>query len=269
MKYKLIKYISIVVTSVVLFSNPLSAKTVEEKGSKVDSEKIKLINIAGQQRMLSQRIAKDYLYVGKNIALTKTKQQLKVSLEKFFKSHKILVKSISDPEIRNLLEFVELSSNEFKETSTKPFNLDNAQLILDLSESMLEGSQYVVDSLNASLKFDSSKTIERAAIQRMFSQRIAKYYIAYQSGIKDQNTISSMKKTVKSFQENLNFLLKNKINTPVITKKLNEINKLWKIVHKFYNNIEKGGLPLIVFDTTDKITQKMDEVTTLYISIYK
>lgn len=269
MNNKLIKYITIVGISVLLFLNPLGAKTVTEKGEKVNSEKIKLINIAGKQRMLSQRIAKDYLYVGKNIAMTKTQRQLQVSLENFFKSHKRLVKSISDPEIQNLLEFVELSSNEFKEISNKPFNLDNAQLILDLSESMLEGSQYVVDSLNASLKLDAFNIIERSAKQRMLSQRIAKYYIAYQSGIKDQNTVKSMKKTVKNFQKNLNFLLKNKTNTPVISEKLNEINKLWKIVHKFYNNIEKGGLPLIVFDTTDKITKKMDEITTLYIAIYK
>lgn len=270
MNNTLIQYISIVTTSVLLFFHPLSAKTITEKGNKINSEKIKLINIAGQQRMLSQRIAKDYLYVGKNIAMTKTQKQLQRSLEKFFQLHKVLVKSISDPEIQNLLEFVALSFNEFKETSNKPFNLDNAQLILDLSESMLEGSQYVVDSLNASLKFDSFiNIIEKSEKQRMLSQRIAKYYIAYQSGIKDQNTVSSMKNTVKNFQKNLNFLLKNKINTPMISKKLHEINKLWKIVHKFYNNIEKGGLPLIVFTTTDKITKKMDEVTTLYIALYK
>jgi len=267
MNYKL--YIRIVAISILLFSNLLSAKTVDRKSSKVNSEKTKLMNIAGKQRMLSQRIAKDYLYVGKNIAMTKTEKELKVSLEEFFKSHKVLVKSISNPEIRNLLAFVALSSNELKETSNKPFTLDNAQLILDLSESMLEGSQYVVDSLNTSLQSNAYKIIERAGKQRMLAQRIAKYYIAYQSGIKDQNTVNSMKKTVKSFQKNLDFLLNNKNNTPIIRKKLNEINKLWKIVHKFYNNIEKGGLPLIVFNTTDKITEKMDEVTRLYISMYQ
>ena len=103
----------------------------------------------------------------------------------------------------------------------------------------------------------------------MLSQRIAKYYISYQSGIKDKNTVDMMKETVKLFSQNLKSLKKYDINTPQINRKLAEVDRLWKIVHKFYNNIEKGGLPLIVFNTTDNITKKMDEITKMYISLHK
>jgi hypothetical protein len=236
---------------------------------KQNNEQVNLMNIAAKQRMLSQRIAKDYLYIHKNIAVTKTKSELENSLVDFFKAHKILVASIKDEDIHNLLEFVELSSTDFKDTSNQKFSLDNAQLILDLSESMLEGSQYIVDSLKSSIKNEQSKIIEISGKQRMLSQRIAKYYIAYQSGIKDENTIRSMKETVIEFSENLAILIGNKKNTTLIQKKINEINKLWKIVHKFYNNIEKGGLPLIVFNTTNKISRKMNEITQLYLAIEK
>ena len=78
-----------------------------------------------------------------------------------------------------------------------------------------------------------------------------------------------MKQTVTQFNQNLNTLLNHKNNSYLILKKINEVNKLWKIVHKFYNNIEKGGLPLIVFNTTDKITNKMNEITHLYLSLEK
>ena len=251
-----------VMTTLILFS--FTNLLAQEKETKV-----KLINIAAKQRMLSQRIAKDYLYVHKNIAMSKTEKELQVSLKNFFDAHTILVRSIKDEEIKNLLAFVELSSNDFNQTIHKSFTLDNAQLILDLSESMLEGSQYIVDSLKHSIKQEESKIIEIAGKQRMLAQRIAKYYIAYQTGIKDENTVRSMKQTVTEFNQNLNTLLSHKQNTPLIRKKINEVNKLWKIVHKFYNNIEKGGLPLIVFNTTDKITKKMNEITQLYLSVHK
>jgi hypothetical protein len=78
-----------------------------------------------------------------------------------------------------------------------------------------------------------------------------------------------MHETVKLFNDSHEILMLNKENTPEINRKLNEIEKLWKIVHKFYLNIEKGGLPHIVFSTTDKITTKMNEVTKLYVEIYK
>jgi len=230
---------------------------------------IELINIAGKQRMLSQRIAKDYLYIGKRVARSKADRQLKKSLKDFLVSHKKLLLSINNPEIKNLLDFVDLSSNDFRDIASQDFSLDNAQLILDLSESMLEGSQYVFNSLLKRFKIKESKIIGKATKQRMLSQRIAKYYISYQSGIKDKNTVDMMKESVKLFSKNLQELKKNSTNTPQINRKLGEVDRLWKIVHKFYNNIEKGGLPLIVFNTTDNITKKMDEITKMYISLHK
>jgi len=237
--------------------------------AKEEAKNVKLIDIAGKQRMLSQRIAKDYLYLHKNIATNKTEKELQISIKNFFQSHKILVNSIKNEEIKNLLNFVELSSNDFNQTIHKSFTLDNAQLILDLSESMLEGSQYIVDSIKSTTKEQESKIIDIAGKQRMLAQRIAKYYIAYQTGIKDENTVRSMKQAVIEFNNNLTILLTNKENTPAIQEKIDGVNKLWKIVHKFYNNIEKGGLPLIVFNTTDNITKKMNEITQLYLELHK
>jgi len=263
MNNKIIKQIALIFLSLLLLSNMLVA--IENSATNIS----KLIDIAGKQRMLSQRIAKDYLYVGKRVATSKAKKQLTLSLAEFLKIHNELGSLITDPEIHNLLDFVSLSLDDLKSVSSKKFNLDNAQLILDLSESMLEGNQYIVDSLKEKYKIKNFDLLEKTAKQRMLSQRIAKYYIAYQSGIKDENTVNSMKETVKQFSKNLNLLLKNKKNMLKLNNKLKEIEKLWKIVHKFYNNIEKGGLPLIVFNTTDKITKKMDEVTKIYINSTK
>jgi hypothetical protein len=153
---------------------------------------------------------------------------------------------------------------ELEEIAQKPFSLDNAQLVLDLSESMLEGSQYVVDSLKNKVKTQSSAIVDASGKQRMLAQRIAKYYIAYQSGIKDKNTVDQMKATVELFDRNNKTLINNANNTATITQKLKKINMLWKIVYKFYLNIEKGGLPFIVFSSTDDITGKMNQVTELY-----
>ena len=223
-----------------------------------------LINVAGKQRMLSQRIAKDYLYIGKKVAVDKATKQLEKSLKEFTRSQKFLDQSIPDPEIKNLITFVNLSESELEETAKKPFSLDNAQLVLDLSESMLEGSQYIVDSLKGQAKQKDSVVVATSGKQRMLAQRIAKYYIAYQSGIKDKNTVDQMKTTVKLFDNNNKALLNNVGNTTEISQELQRVNRLWKIVHKFYLNIEKGGLPFIVFTSTDDITGKMDAITEEY-----
>ncbi|MCF6207411.1 MAG: type IV pili methyl-accepting chemotaxis transducer N-terminal domain-containing protein [Sulfurovum sp.] len=233
------------------------------------AEIVKLVDVAGKQRMLSQRIAKDYLYIGKKVAVSKAEKQMKASLDEMLSAHKVLVDSINDSEIKNLLSFVELSMEDFKATANEPFNLDNAQLIIDLSESMLEGSQYVVDSLKEKVKVKESAIVGKSGKQRMLAQRIAKYYIAYQAGIKDKNTVDQMKAAVAEFSKAHKALMENPNNTPEINRRLNEIDRLWKIVYKFYLNIEKGGLPLIVFNTTDDITKKMNKITELYVELYK
>jgi len=261
MKCQRIKGLTVFFIALLIVTNTVSAKG--NLSSKV--EESELLNMAGKQRMLSQRIAKDYLYIGKNIAKSKASRELKESMEEFSQTHKILDAHITNPEIKNLLKFVALSSGEFKALAKEKFSLENAQLILDLSESMLEGSQYVFNSLKNELQVKEVDLIALAAKERMLSQRIAKYYISYQSGIKDKNSVEMMKETVNHFGDNLRTLMNNSSNTPEINQKLAEINKLWQIVHKFYINIEKGGLPLIVFNTTDNITKKMDEVTKLYL----
>ena len=264
--------LAIAATMVVMGSvgTPLHAAPAKQTVNKAAvADIVNLIDIAGKQRMLSQRIAKDYLYMGKKVAVSKAKKQMKASIKEIVDTHKILIKSINDPEIQNLLSFVELSMEDFKATANEPFNLDNAQLIIDLSESMLEGSQYVVDSLKSKVKVKESAIVGKAGKQRMLAQRIAKYYIAYQAGIKDKNTVDQMKAAVAEFSAAHKVLMANPNNTPEINRRLNEIDRLWKIVYKFYLNIEKGGLPLIVFNTTDDITKKMDKITALYVALSK
>jgi len=274
MKKIWIKNISMAAAALFVMSGTTSTLLAEETptvatNKAVIADIVKLIDVAGKQRMLSQRIAKDYLYIGKKVAVSKAQKQLKTSLDELVTSHKVLVDSINDPEIQNLLSFVELSIEDFKTTANEPFNLDNAQLIIDLSESMLEGSQYVVDSLKEKVEVKESAIVGKAGKQRMLAQRIAKYYIAYQAGIKDKNTIDQMKAAVADFSATHKELMENPNNTPEINRKLHEIDRLWKIVYKFYLNIEKGGLPLIVFNTTDDITKKMNRITQLYVELYK
>jgi len=78
-----------------------------------------------------------------------------------------------------------------------------------------------------------------------------------------------MKAAVNEFAKNLKFLMSNKDNTPSINQKFNNIAKLWKVVYKFYLSITKGGLPFIVYTSTDDITKNIDEITKLYVKLYE
>ncbi len=265
----LLKKTALIIGATLLFAPPavLSAPTQVKTMAKKDI--VHMINIAGQQRMLSQRIAKDYLYIGNKVAVRKATKQLALSIKFFKENQKIIDKSINDPEIKNLLSFVDMSMSELFSIVKKPYSFNDAQLVLDLSETMLEGSQYVVDYLKKKVNIKGSIMVDYSGKQRMLSQRIAKYYIAYQAGIRDKNTVNQMNASVAEFAKHHKVLMENKENTAKINQKLAQVDKLWKVVYKFYLNIEKGGLPFIVYTSTDNITSKMDEITKLYEKLYK
>ncbi len=223
-----------------------------------------IVDIAGKQRMLTQRMAKDYFYAGRGINKSNALKQLKASLVEFKTAQQRLGGEIKDEEIRNLIAFVDMSLQEFEALSNEAYSVENGTIMLDLSESMLEGSDYVVKALTENQK--SNVIVDISGKTRMLSQRIAKYYIAYQAGVKDDNTIIQMKETVKEFDNILKQLMSYEQNTPQITAELGEVDKMWKIVYKFYLNIEKGGLPKIVFSTTDSITAKMNEIVGMYVA---
>ena len=250
----------------VIVSN--SVKSSPSTTSINDSKMENIVDIAGRNRMISQKIAKDYIYIGNKVALGTAKIELKNALDEFGKNLSKIKLSVNDSEVKNMIDFVDMSFGDFKSVIKEPFNLDNAQIVLDLSESLLEGSQYIVDGLtknsSKTAKSAKDKLIAKSGKQRMLAQRIAKYYMTYQSGIKDKNTVRQMKDAVKEFEENLKFLMANPGNTVQINNKLNEVNRLWKIVHNFYLGIEKGGLPFIVFKSTNDITKEMDDITKLY-----
>lgn len=226
-----------------------------------------LINIAGMQRMLSQKIAKAYFFYGQGVRPDKTRKQLMDSINLFDKNYNVLLSNINDANIADMLVFVEMNKDELMPLAKQPFNKDNGALMLDFSETLLEASNDIVVRIEATTKAKKDKIVNISGRQRMLTQRIAKFYIAYQSGFKDVNTVNQLKQSMKEFEDAHVILAKNKQNTAQITTELNKVAKLWNIVSKFYNDVERGGLPVIVLSSTDKIMVSMNRVTKLYVEL--
>jgi len=172
---------------------------------------------------------------------------------KELEEHKAMLnKSIKDSNIQNLLAFIDMTYDDLKDVMKQPYSLDNAQVVMDDSEAIAEASTKIDRLLQKKL----SKRYTLPKGQRYLINQIAKYYIAYQVGIKDTNMVRQMKKTVITFDNLLKSMENYRGNTPKMKQTVQRIKRLWKIVHKFYLNIESGGLPLIVHQTTRKLEKE-------------
>lgn len=255
-----IKIITILFLAALATLNVQLVQAVENMGE--------LINKAGKQRMLSQRIAKDYFYVGLKLQESRARAQLDESLAEFQKNHADLKQQISDRGIRDMLTFVDLSLEEFLKVGKKPYTSDNGALMLDLSEAMLEASQNVVEQLEAKSKLKTAEAVNIAGRQRMLSQRVAKYYIAHKAGFQDPNTVQQLQKSVKDFESALRWLKEQPKNTPQLQTELANVDQLWETFRKIYVDVTNNNLPLIVFVTADKIMDNMNQITAMYAALY-
>ncbi len=94
-------------------------------------------NLAKQQVLLSKKLVSNYVQ-NKDISKTITKLENKQNK---------LSRQIQDPELNNLLKFMNICLNNIKTLSVKPHNHSNRQRIADLSSSIGEGSRYILNSI--------------------------------------------------------------------------------------------------------------------------
>jgi len=228
-----------------------------------NKQSIKILNIINHQRMLSQQITKAYLYAGNNINIDEANREIDKSLKEFKNSYHKISLLTKNKKLKSSMNFIKKSTKQFSTLSKKPLNTKNIKQILNLSESILNQSEQIISLLKKDINHNS-KFIAMLGQQEMLSQRIAKYYIAYKSD-KSQNNKINMKKSIEFFAKNHKKIMKNEVNNPRIKKRLKEIDRLWDIANNFYSDIEKSGeLPLTVFETTDKISQNMNEIIKIY-----
>ncbi|MCK4440873.1 MAG: type IV pili methyl-accepting chemotaxis transducer N-terminal domain-containing protein, partial [Sulfurovaceae bacterium] len=102
-------------------------------GSKLDPEKAKTINLAGRQRMLTQKMTKELLLVANGIDADANKENAKKTAELFESTLKDLIAKCKDDKIKTQLGVVEKLWAEYKDIVVKA---DTSDASLKKSEEM-------------------------------------------------------------------------------------------------------------------------------------
>jgi len=100
------------------------------------STKVSLINLAAKQESISKHIATDY-----------KKQGLMSTIKSLEAGQNQLKRDIHNPEVKNLMRFLDMCVNDLKVIATKPYSKQNAQRVSELGESLREGHHYVLLAL--------------------------------------------------------------------------------------------------------------------------
>ncbi len=224
-----------------------------------------VINLAGKQRMLTQKMSKEALFIAKGIDVEKNKEALAKTSKLFDKTLKGLMegdKELNLPKTENKEIITQLKKvselwKSFKANIDKVIagKSDKATLEaiakenLPLLKNMNEAVGMYAKASGSKLNPKMAKKINLAGKQRMLTQKMTKELLLVANGINVDANKENLKKTANLFETTLKDLIDN-CKHDDIKKQLEVVAKLWGDYKKI---IEKA-------DTSDASLKKAEEL---------
>jgi len=223
------------------------------------------VNTAGKQRMLTQRMLKNYAMVGMGNDYANPGEDLQKNIALFDKSlNSLKVLNISAEVNGNLAKDEQLWQPIKKQIEAKPDIAKVEQLQKDL-DALLASCNKTTGLIAQASGAKAAEIVNISGRQRMLSQRLAALYMLQVWGVKDPEFKDKLNTTMDDFAKAQKVLLQSKLNTPEINDGLNRVKRLFKWFEMMGRSKSGRYVPAIISKSADKMLKEMNTITTLYI----
>jgi len=274
--------ISLSVLFLLVFGSSLSAQQNIKFGNVSFNN---AINVAGKQRMLSQKMSKAYLYLASNPNDMKAKKDLLTSKILFERQNSFLLQNSRNKLISGNIQKVEKLFVEFKKVLETTPGYENAKKITDLNTDLLMASNKTVSAIINNSKLLNSATDEEvlgnnvsvedrlelqnvinvAGRQRMLAQRLALYYYANSIAVNEKDVARVLSNTFNELEGALTKLMICQFNTPAIDEKIGLALTKWdNIKAQKEKLLGKSMRKEELYKISDELTSVYNEITSLY-----
>jgi hypothetical protein len=241
------------------------------------------INISGKQRMLSQRMAKDFIFKSVGTLPEQAQKELNSSMVLFEEGLKVLQANAFNMEIKAKLDREEQLWKIYKNALSVGFGKGASTYVLTLNTDILNACDDVVKEYIEYAKSRPSKGDDDGAVGvavanntntsgrlRMLSQRMSLYYIAYYNGMIDEGGYKTLKAAGDSIAAGFSAILTSDVNNQEVDDAISQALIEWNVIKEKCtkdNCIDfqaKTLDPAIMFEQANKIVNRADKITQSY-----
>jgi hypothetical protein len=222
------------------------------------------INLAGQQRMLSQRIVKSWVQIGLNVQPTISKRQLDESIRGFEQNLRVLEPMINSAEGRNALGGLHLAWAPLRTSVTGVIRQADAALVDARAEDVLMAAERLTRVLQDQATAPASRWVNLSGRQRMLSQRLVKIYMLRQWSVDNARLRDELESVQNEFSGALNTMQQHSGNSAAVTEELDKLALQWEWLRTALATEGAESFRLILAEGGDAVLELAHEVTRLY-----
>lgn len=224
------------------------------------------VDIAGKQRMYTQRMLKDYAMVGMGNTFGDPKADLEKIVNSFQDHMDSLISYAKNDDTKKSLEKVSSLWIPLKKILLEePIKEKVEKLQVDLEDLLKESDNATKFFAKESGK-ESGEVINKSGRQRMLSQRMASLYMLKVWEVNDPQFKTKLNNTMKLFKDSLEDLSKSKLNTDEINKLLVKVKRSY-MFFEIMAKSESKFVPSLIYKKSNDILVNMNSATQKYVAL--
>jgi len=254
----MIKKIKMSFTTISILATSLSAVEITSSSHAVD--------IAGKQRMFTQRMLKDYAMVGMGNTFGKPGEDLKqISLA--FQDHmESLTAYTKSDDVKKSITKLESLWKPLKQIlSETPSKEKVEKLQIDL-DTLLKAADDTTKMFAKESGKASGEIVNKAGRQRMLSQRMASLYMLKVWEVDDPQFKTKLDDAMKLFKDSLFELEKSDLNTDEIKALLAKVKRSF-IFFEMMSKSKSKFVPTLIYKKSNDILTNMNSATQSYVAL--
>jgi len=224
------------------------------------------VNVAGKQRMYTQRMLKDYVMVGMGNTFGNPKDDLNNIMDLFEEDMESLYRFTKDEATKESIQNVFMQWALLKEILTIPPRKELAGKLQKELDVLLKMADNTTKLFAKQTGKKSGEIIRISGRQRVLSQRIASLYMFKVWGIDDPEFTQKMNSAMDLFETSLQTLIDYENNTPEISKLLVKVKRSF-MFFEIMNKSKSKFIPSLIYKKSNDILKDMNRVTSLYVAL--